>query len=74
MFKRLGKEQRLIDMLNQRYDQLLINLDDSVNELGSLGESLGSAALGDDRLNNDLLLEFEAYIEQRGLRIGRWKL
>lgn len=53
---------------------LLIDLDDSVNKLGSLGESLGSKALGDERLNNDLLIEFENWITQNGLRIGRWKL
>mgnify|MGYP006086899049 CR=1 FL=1 len=30
--------------------------------------------MDDDRLNNDILYEFEKYIDANGFRIGRWKI
>ena len=31
-------------------------------------------SVGDDRLDNDILYEFEKYVDANGMRIGRWKL
>ena len=30
--------------------------------------------MDDERLNNDILYEFEKYIDENGFRIGRWKI
>ena len=69
----LRQEQDEIQKLQRDYDNLLVDLDQSNNQLGGIGEDIGNS-VDDDRLNNDILYEFEKYIDANGFRIGRWKI
>ena len=64
----LRVEQDEIQQLQRDYDNLLVDLDQSGNNLGAIGEDIGVGS--DDRLDNDILYEFEKYVDANGLRIG----
>ena len=66
--------QNKIAALERDYDSLFFDVTQRKGDLGAVIEQVGSSIFDDDRLDNDLLYEFEKYITANGLRIGRWKL
>ena len=63
-----------IAILNSNYNQLLIDIEQSVGDINTISEKLGSPTVGSSDMNMDLLDTFEKYVTVRGMKIGRWKI